>query len=135
MLSAPSHSGASRSSLGPSVNPTLNRIDMDRISSHGMPACNQFYDAADIAANISDVGDGKTVLHVSPDQLLITHIDNLEKLPIVAFEVTFSSGSRAVQLILQGVEILIPTNNRFPVSAIIASPLGTIHNLARLSGL
>ena len=74
---------------------------MDGIFPYGMPTCNQSYDASDIAANISDVGNGKPVLHVPPDQLAITQTDNLEKLPIVTFEVALSSGSRVVQFILQ----------------------------------
>ena len=66
-----------------------------------MAACNQFHDAADIAADIANVGDGKPILHVPSNQFLVIHADNLKKLPIISFEVALGPRSRAVQLILQ----------------------------------
>jgi len=74
---------------------------VDGIVPYLMSACNQFYDAADVAADITNVGDGKPILHVPSNQLLVIHADNLKKLPIITFEVALGPGSRAVQLILQ----------------------------------
>ncbi len=74
---------------------------MDGIFPYLLSACNQFYDAADIAADITNVGDGIAVFHVPSNQLLVIHADNLEKFPIITFEIALGPGSRAVQLILQ----------------------------------
>jgi hypothetical protein len=86
----------------------LNHIDVNGVFPYLMAACNQFYDAADIAADIANAGDGKPILHVPSNQFLVIHTDNLKKLPVIPFEVALGSRRRAVQLILQRILNLYP---------------------------
>lgn len=75
---------------------------MDGIFLYAMAASDQFYDAADIAADVIDPGRRKSVLDVPADQLFLSQADNLKIIYIIRLEVMLSSWGGAVQFSLQG---------------------------------
>lgn len=74
---------------------------MDRILLYAMAASDQFYDAADIAADIIDGGRGKSVLDVPTDEFFFPQADNLKIIRVVGLEVMLGSRGGAIQFALQ----------------------------------
>jgi hypothetical protein len=77
-------------------------VDVDGIFLYAMAASDQFYDAADIAADVIDPGRGESVLDVSADEFLLSQTDNLQIVHIISLEVMLGPWGGAVQFILQG---------------------------------
>jgi hypothetical protein len=78
----------------------LTGIDVDVVFFDAAAARDQFNDAADITADIPDIGSRKSILEIPTDELLIPEADDLKIIVAVPFEVLFRSRSRTVQFVL-----------------------------------
>ena len=76
-------------------------IDVDGIVADPVAVRNQAYDAADVAADVADIAERKTVMDVPPDDSIFTEGDDLEIISIVSLKVTLRSRRRAVEARLQ----------------------------------
>jgi hypothetical protein len=77
-------------------------VNMDGIFLYAMAAGDQFYDAANIAADVIDPGRGESVLDIPADKLFLPQVDDLKIIHIVCLEVMLGPRGGAVQFILQG---------------------------------
>jgi hypothetical protein len=75
---------------------------MDGIFLYAMATGDQFYDAANITADVIDPGRGESVLDIPADKLFLPQVDDLKIIHIVCLEVMLGSRCGAVQFILQG---------------------------------
>jgi hypothetical protein len=74
---------------------------MDGTFFYAVTACYQSHDAADVAADIGDIGRRETVLYVSSDELFLSYVDDLQIIGVVSFEIMLGARGGAVQIILQ----------------------------------
>jgi len=77
-------------------------VNMDGIFLYPMATGDQFYDAANITADVIDPGRGESVLDIPADKLFLPQVDDLKIIHIVCLEVMLGSRCGAVQFILQG---------------------------------
>jgi hypothetical protein len=77
-------------------------VNMDGIFLYAMAAGDQFYDAANIAADVIDPGRGESVLDIPADKFFLPQVDDLKIIYIVCLEVMLGPRGGAVQFILQG---------------------------------
>ena len=74
---------------------------MDRVFFDAMAAGDQRDDTADVARDIGKIGHRKAIGEIPADDLVLTEVDDLEIVLIVAVEVMLHSGRRTVQFVLQ----------------------------------
>lgn len=74
---------------------------MNGILLNPVPPGDEAHDAADVAAENSDLGGAKSILHIASDELIVPHADDLKIILRSRFEVMLSSGRGAIQVCLQ----------------------------------
>ena len=74
---------------------------MNGILFNPVPSGDKSHDAADVAAEDSDLGRAKSILDIASDQLVVSHADDLKIIFASRFEVMFSSRGGAIEVILQ----------------------------------
>lgn len=81
----------------------MNRIFLDPVT-----ARNESHDAADVAAETSDLGGAKSILDIASDDLVVSHADDLKIILRARFEVMLSPGRGAIQVSLQSSRYFYP---------------------------
>jgi hypothetical protein len=79
----------------------LARVDVYFMLFNAAASGDQLDDATDVAADVADIGGGKSVFEISTDEFLIVQINDLEIIVIVALEIMLRPGRRTVQIILE----------------------------------
>jgi hypothetical protein len=74
----------------------MNGIFLDPVT-----ARDQSYNVADVAADVVDIGRGKSILDVSADKRLLSQVDDLNMIRVVCLQIVFGSRGRSTQLISQ----------------------------------
>ena len=79
----------------------LTNINVNGVVAEPVPARNQTHNATDVAIDVTDIADGKTVLHKSSNNPILSQGHDLKIFCIVSFEVSLGPGGRVVQLRLE----------------------------------